>query len=173
MIGGGSGVVLGMCASSGLSHLDLHADLPVTFVFRFDWRIFLYSFSIALLAGVVVGIVPALRIAKANVNTVLHEGSRGVAGGPHWFRDTLVALQIAGSLVLLVVAGLFVRSLAPCRPWIRVQTRSRDQLRHRCHQIGMTDAKPAIWPRIFVPSSSACRRRKQSKLDDWELTKTP
>ena len=112
LIGGGMGVVLGMWASSALSHLDLHADLPVKFVFDFDWRIFFYSFAIALLAGVVVGIVPALRIAKANVNTVLHEGSRGVTSGRHWLRDGLVVLQIAGSLVLLVVAALFVRSLS-------------------------------------------------------------
>jgi predicted permease len=57
-------------------------------------------------------LVPALRIAKANVNSVLHEGGRGVAGGRNWLRDGLVALQIASSLVLLVIAGLFVRSLS-------------------------------------------------------------
>ena len=112
LIGGVMGVVLGMWASNALSRIDLHADLPVMLSFNFDWRIFLYSFAIALLAGIVVGIVPALRIAKANVNTVLHEGSRGVTGGRHWLRDSLVALQIAGSLVLLVVAALFVRSLS-------------------------------------------------------------
>jgi predicted permease len=95
-----------------LSHLDIHADLPVNFAFNFDWRIFLYSFAAALLAGVVVGFVPALRMARANVNTVLHEGSRGVTAGRHWLRDGLVALQIAGSLVLLVVTALFVRSLS-------------------------------------------------------------
>jgi predicted permease len=95
-----------------LSHLDIHADLPVNFAFDFDWRIFIYSFSAALLAGVVVGFVPALRMAKSNVNTVLHEGGRGVTAGRHWFRDGLVALQIAASLVLLVVTALFVRSLS-------------------------------------------------------------
>jgi predicted permease len=140
LIGGGMGVVLGMFASSALSHLDLHADLPVKFVFDFDWRIFFYSFAIALLAGVVVGIVPALRIAKGNVNTVLHEGSRGVTSGRHWLRDGLVALQIAGSLVLLVVAALFVRSLAA------MQTMDfgfkPDHVMNfviDSHQIGMTD----------------------------------
>jgi predicted permease len=106
------GVVVGMWASSALGHINLHADIPILFSFEFDWRIFLYSFLIALLAGVVVGIVPALRLAKANVNTVLHEGSRGVTASHHWLRDTLVALQIAGSLVLLVVTSLFVRSLS-------------------------------------------------------------
>ena len=112
LIGGVTGVMLGMWASRVLGQVDLHADLPVVLAFNFDWRIFLYSFSIALLGGVIVGVVPALRIAKANVNTVLHEGARGVTAGRHWLRDGLVALQIAGSLVLLVVAALFVRSLS-------------------------------------------------------------
>jgi predicted permease len=111
LMGGLFGVVLGMWASSALGHVDAHADLPLNLKFSFDWRIFLYSFTAALLAGIVVGIVPALRIAKANVNGVLREGGRGLTGGRHWFRDTLVALQISGSLVLLVVASLFVRSL--------------------------------------------------------------
>lgn len=112
LMGGVVGVVLGMWASSLLSHIDPHADLPVNLAFDFDWRIFLYSSAIAMLAGVVVGLVPALRMAKSNVNTVLHEGSRGVTAGRHWLRDGLVAMQIAGSLVLLVVTGLFVRSLS-------------------------------------------------------------
>ena len=112
LIGGAMGVALGMFASSALSHLDLHADLPVRFVFEFDWRIFSYSFVVALLGGVVVGIAPALHVTRANVNAVLHEGSRGVTAGRHWVRDGLVALQIAGSLVLLVVAAHFVRSLS-------------------------------------------------------------
>ncbi len=112
LMGGVLGVVLGVAASGSLSHLDLHADLPVKFVFDFDWRIFSYSFAIALVAGVAVGVAPGLRMAKANVNAVLHEGSRGVARGRTWFRDGLVVLQIAGSLVLLVVAALFVRSLS-------------------------------------------------------------
>jgi predicted permease len=112
LIGGVMGVLLGMWSSSALSHLDIHADIPVNFAFDFDWRIFLYSFAAALLAGLVVGFVPALRMAKANVNTVLHEGSRGVTAGRHWLRDGLVAIQIAASLVLLVVTALFVRSLS-------------------------------------------------------------
>lgn len=111
LIGGVSGVALGMWASSLLGGLHI-LGFPLTLSSDFDWRIFLFSFSISLLAGVVVGIVPALRVAKANVNTVLHEGGRGVTGGRHWMRDGLVAMQLAASLVLLVVAALFVRSLS-------------------------------------------------------------
>jgi predicted permease len=112
LIGGAMGVVLGVGATSALGHIDLHADLPLSFSFGFDWRIFFYSFAVALLAGIVVSIAPALHTARANVNTVLHQGGRGAIAGRHWLRDGLVALQIAGSLVLLVVAALFVRSLS-------------------------------------------------------------
>ena len=111
VMGGAAGVALGMWASNALSYLNLHAPIPINLNFVFDWRIFLYSFLIAAMAGLVVGMVPALRIARANVSAVLHEGGRGVTAGRHWVRDGLVALQIAGSLVLLVVASLFTRSL--------------------------------------------------------------
>jgi len=112
LMGGAMGVVLGMLASNALNYLDLQTDLPLRFISGFDWRIFFYSFAIAMLAGIGVGLAPALNIARANVNAVLHEGSRGVTSGRHWLRDGLVAVQIAGSLVLLVVAALFVRSLS-------------------------------------------------------------
>jgi predicted permease len=111
LIGGVTGVLFGMLAGVELSRMNLHADVPILLAFGFDWRIFAYSFSAALVAGVVVGLVPAVRIARANVNQVLHEGSRGVTAGRHWMRDGLVVLQLASSLVLLVIAGLFVRSL--------------------------------------------------------------
>jgi len=142
LLGGGMGVVLGMAASTALSHLDLHTDLPIRLVFDFDWRIFFYSFAIALLAGIVVGLVPALRVARANVNTVLHEGSRGVTSGRHWLRDGLVALQIAGSLVLLVVAALFVRSLSAMQTLdFGLKPDHVINFAIDSHEIGMTDAE--------------------------------
>ena len=112
LMGGVAGVVLGMLSSNLLSQLDLHAPIPITLGFSFDWRIFLYSFLIALFAGLLVGMVPALRVARANLSKTLREGGRGVTAGRHWLRDSLVVLQIGGSLVLLVVASLFTRSLA-------------------------------------------------------------
>ena len=142
LMGGVMGVILGLSASSALSHIDPHADLPLNLSFDFDWRIFLYSFAIALLAGIVVGLVPALRIARSNVNTVLHEGSRGVAAGRHWLRDGLVAMQIAGSLVLLVVTGLFVRSLSAMQTMdFGFKPDHVLNLAVDAHEIGMNDAQ--------------------------------
>jgi predicted permease len=65
------------------------------------------------LTGLIVGIIPALRVARTNVSSVLHEGGRGSSDGPRRqiARNTLVIAQVAGSLVLMVVAGLFIRSL--------------------------------------------------------------
>ncbi|HET6218132.1 MAG TPA: ABC transporter permease [Acidobacteriaceae bacterium] len=111
LVGGVSGVILGLWASSLVDGLNV-LGFPLTFSLDFDWRIFLYSFSIALLAGVAVGFVPALRVMKTNANTLLHKGGRGVTDGRHRLRDGLVAMQLASSLVMLVVAALFVRSLS-------------------------------------------------------------
>jgi predicted permease len=112
LIGGVAGILLGTVGSFELSHLDLHADVPIVLSFGFDWRIFLYAFAAAVMAGVIVGLVPAVRMARANTNQLIREGGRGVAAGRHRLRDALVVLQLASSLVLLVVAGLFVRSLS-------------------------------------------------------------
>lgn len=111
LIGGGFGVVLGAWSSNVLGHLDVHFDIPLNLDFSLDWRIFLYSFLVALMAGIVVGVVPAVRSVRTDVNTLLHEGGRGVTPGRPWFRNALVVCQIAGSLVLLTATGLFVRSL--------------------------------------------------------------
>jgi predicted permease len=64
-----------------------------------------------LITGLLVGLAPAWRAARSDFNTVLHEGSRGILGsGKSKFRSVLVVAQVAVSLMLLVVAGLFVRS---------------------------------------------------------------
>jgi len=62
-----------------------------------------------------VGVVPALRSSRGNLNAVLRTGGRGVARNRHKLRTTLVVAQVAGSLTLLVVAGLFTRSLTQAR----------------------------------------------------------
>jgi predicted permease len=112
-LGGGAGLLLASWAAGFLSSLSLGTDLPIKFDFRADARVYLFSIGAVLLTGLVVGIMPALRAARTNVITVLHEGGRGSSSGPRrqLARNTLVVAQIAGSFVLLVVAGLFIRSL--------------------------------------------------------------
>ena len=111
VLGGFAGMLLGYWGSSALSSLNIQTDLPVYFDFHFDWRVFAYAFGAALLTGVTVGIMPALRASRGDLNAVLHQGGRSVVGGSARLRTALVVAQVAGSLTLLVIAGLFTRSL--------------------------------------------------------------
>jgi len=111
LLGGVAGILLGFVGSSVLGSLNLQTDLPIHLDFGFDWRVFGYAFSAALITGIVVGIVPAMRASRGNVNAVLHQTGRGVVGGRARLRTALVVAQVGGSLLLLIIAGLFTRSL--------------------------------------------------------------
>lgn len=111
LFGGAAGLFLGMLASRGIGSIDLHTPVPVSLVYGFDWRIFVYTFAAALLTGVIVGLIPALRASRTSISAALHESGRSIAGGRNRVRTSLVVLQVAGSLMLLVIAGLFIRSL--------------------------------------------------------------
>ncbi|MGC1483193.1 MAG: ABC transporter permease [Candidatus Acidiferrum sp.] len=112
-LGGGAGLLFGSWAAGILGSLRLGTDLPVQFDFRPDTRVYLFALATVLFTGLIVGIMPALRAARTDVISVLHEGGRGSSSGPRrqLARNALVAAQVAGSMVLLIVAGLFVRSL--------------------------------------------------------------
>jgi predicted permease len=112
LLGGVAGVLLGYWGSSALGSVNVQTDLPVHFDFGFDWRVFGFATAAALLTGIIVGIVPAVRASRGNLSAILHEGGRGVVGGKNRLRSTLVVVQVAGSLILLIIAGLFTRSLA-------------------------------------------------------------
>ena len=111
LMGGVVGILLGHWGSSAFSSLHLGTELPLRFDFHFDWRVFAYAFSFAVVTGIVVGLVPAIRASRGNLNTILHAGGRGVVGGKNRLRSSLVVAQVAGSLTLLIIAGLFTRSL--------------------------------------------------------------
>jgi putative ABC transport system permease protein len=111
LLGGIAGVLLGYWGSSALGSINVQTDLPVHFDFGFDWRVFGFATAAALLTGIIVGIVPAVRASRGNLSAILHEGGRGVVGGKNRLRSTLVVVQVAGSLMLLIIAGLFTRSL--------------------------------------------------------------
>ena len=113
LLGGGAGLVLANWAAGFLSSLPLGTNLPITFNFEPDLRVYVYALASVLLSAVVVGLIPALRVARYDVNSVLREGGRTASEGRrrHIARNALVVAQLAGSLLLLIVAGLFVRSL--------------------------------------------------------------
>lgn len=111
--GGLAGAAIGAWISRLLSRITLPADIPIRFDLGFDWRVFAYVAVVALGTGVIVGLIPALRASRTDLNEVLREGGRSMAdgGGRQYVRSALVVGQVAVSLVLLVAAALFVRSV--------------------------------------------------------------
>jgi predicted permease len=85
---------------------------PYWVQFTMDYTVFGYLAAICVLTGILFGLAPALQVTRTNVNDVLKEGGRGNAGGvrARWLTGTMVVLELALTLVLLVGAGLMVRS---------------------------------------------------------------
>ncbi|MGC1106231.1 MAG: ABC transporter permease, partial [Candidatus Acidiferrales bacterium] len=111
LLGCVAGIILGLGGSHAFSSIPLHTSIPIILDFHFDWRVFAYALGAAILTGALVGIMPGLRAARSDVNEILHEGGRTSTASGHRLRSALVAAEVGGSLMLLIVAGLFVRSL--------------------------------------------------------------
>ncbi len=124
-----------------LGSLNVAIDLPLNLDFHYDWRVFGYAALMALGTGVVMGVVPALRASRVRIAGFLHDGGHGGSAGMarQRLRSGLVVAQVAGSLVLLVVAGLFVRSLQRAQ-WVDLGFDPSHVLNVRLdpHQLGYT-----------------------------------
>jgi len=111
-MGGALGLLLAM---GGVKMFDMavqNVGKPYWIVFKMDFLVFAFLAGICLLTGVLFGLAPALQVSRTNVNDILKEGGRGNAGGgrARWMTGTMVVLELALTLVLLVGAGLMVRS---------------------------------------------------------------
>jgi predicted permease len=85
---------------------------PYWIQFTFDPIVFGYLALVCLGTGIVFGLAPALQVSKTNVNEILKEGGRGSAGGrrARWLTSSMVVVELALTIVLLVGAGLMIRS---------------------------------------------------------------
>jgi cell division protein FtsX len=113
LFGGAGGLMLGTWATGSISSLLPTSTFPINLDLSFDWRVFVYALVAALLTGTLVGVWPAWRSGKTDLGVVLQGSGRSDTAGVsrHRIRSVLVVAQVSGSLVLLIVAGLFVRSL--------------------------------------------------------------
>jgi len=85
--------------------------LPIPGV-TLDANVLWFALGLTIVTGLVFGIVPAWRTAKADINSVLKQGGRGSSGRvSHRLRNSLAAIELALATVLLIGAGLFLRSL--------------------------------------------------------------
>ena len=126
LMGGAAGLVMAVWTARALAAHAPRADallppgtLPI------DPIVFVFAFGVAVVTGVAVGLIPALRGSRSDVTTELKDGTRSAtAGRAHGrFRVVLVAAEVSLSLVLLVAAGLLIRSLArlyDVKPGVRV-----------------------------------------------------
>ena len=127
--------------------LNLSMDLPLNLDFAYDWRVFAYATGIAVVTGVLMGVVPAIRASRVHISALLHDGGHGSAGvSRQRLRGALVIAQVAGSLVLLVVAGLFVRSLQRAE-WIDLGFEPAHVLTVRIdpHQVGYDEERSRVF----------------------------
>jgi putative ABC transport system permease protein len=78
-----------------------------------DWRVVAFTLGVSVLTGLVFGLAPALQAARGDLRSALQAGSRGASGGAlDRMRGALVAAQVAFALVLLIGAGLLIKSFA-------------------------------------------------------------
>ncbi|HYU98709.1 MAG TPA: ABC transporter permease [Pyrinomonadaceae bacterium] len=109
-----AGGALGLIVAGWGTKLALAAlptTLPRAEEVGLDRRVLLFTFLISLLTGVLAGLVPALKISRNQITETLKEGARGTSGGRVRAQGIFVAVEMALALVLLIGAGLMIRSL--------------------------------------------------------------
>jgi predicted permease len=115
LIGGAAGLLIAYwgvpALVAALPQNQLNA-MPFLKTLGLDVTILAFSFGLSLLTGLFFGIVPALQSSRLDLNEVLKEGGRNAsAGASHRLRSVLVVSEIALAVVLLVGAGLMMKSL--------------------------------------------------------------
>jgi putative ABC transport system permease protein len=109
-LGGLVGIGLGYAGVRGLV-ASLPANVPRADEIGVDGSVLLFTAVVAVLTGLVFGMAPAWKVSSADMNETLKENGRGTATpGQHRLRNTLVVAEISLALVLLVGAGLLLRS---------------------------------------------------------------
>lgn len=111
LVAGGVGVGLSWAATRALAAWGA-SQLPQGIPIAMDLRVMLFTLIISLLAGIMFGTVPAMQLARANPNTILRDEGRGASVGARrvQMKNFLVIGQVALSLLLLIGAGLLLRS---------------------------------------------------------------
>jgi len=90
----------------------LPGALPRAGEVSLDARVLFFTLGVSFVAGILFGLAPAMKASRMNVQEVLKESGRGASGARHRLQGIFVAVEVAMALVLLVGAGLMIRSLA-------------------------------------------------------------
>jgi predicted permease len=110
--GGVAGLALAVWMDRALLGFLPVGDTPLTISTTPDWRILSFNLAVSLLTGIVFGLIPALQSTRPQLAGTLKDQVGSIAGGTSvGLRKALVAAQVTLSLLLLIGAGLFIRSL--------------------------------------------------------------
>jgi putative ABC transport system permease protein len=108
LIGGGIGLVLARWGVDLILYMSPNA-IPRSREIGLDWPVLAFTVGVSFLTGILFGLLPAIQAGEVDVHETLKETGRGVSGR-HWLRSSLVVLEVATTLVLLIAAGLMIRS---------------------------------------------------------------
>ena len=114
-LGGAVGVAIAAVTTRFLLHFLPTSDVPSAITAAIDSRALAFNFALALATGVIFGLVPALRAASPALAPTLKDEAGSIIGGGVRLRKALVVAQLTISVLLLVGAGLFIRSLQNLR----------------------------------------------------------
>jgi predicted permease len=112
VLGGVAGLLVAIWGVRMFELAVADVNKPYWIVFTMDYKVFGYLAAICLGTGVLFGLVPALQASKADFHDALKEGGRTASGGKRarWLAGGLVVVELALAVVLLVGAGLMIRS---------------------------------------------------------------
>jgi predicted permease len=111
LAGGALGVLLAAWSTAAAIKV-LPDALPRAAEIHVDFRVLLFTFAASVVSGLLFGLAPALKTSDVGISETLKEGGRGGSGARHRMQSVFVALEMAMAVVLLVAAGLMIRSLA-------------------------------------------------------------
>ena len=104
--------MLARSSTAELARVHLATDAPLLFDFSPDWRVFGFTLGVALVTTLLAGLLPALRSGNAPPQGALVAGGRSATDRVHQrLRSLIVVAQIAVSVIVLIAAGLFARSM--------------------------------------------------------------
>jgi predicted permease len=110
--GGVLGVALSLWATHALSAMHLPVPVPLAIAIGVDWRVLLFVFALSVLSGLLLGMAPAWAASRPLLaNALKGEDALARPGRRISLRNFLVVAQVAMSVVLLSITGLFLRSL--------------------------------------------------------------
>jgi macrolide transport system ATP-binding/permease protein len=152
LLAGAVGLAVGSAVSGLVASIRVPTDLPLVFEFPFDARVILFTLGTSLAAGLAFGLLPALRASRGDLVPALKSSYvRVVSRRRFTLANALVVAQVAASLVLLVVAGLCVRSIGGARtidPGFR--TDHRVMLSFSPALVGYDDSRSARFYRVLM-----------------------